>query len=156
VNAQAHLLHLTDITFRPRRRTPGSQVTSLRHPAAEVRLPAWVFDAPWSEAVNRMAQLLTPERPDERIEQSAFETAVSFMTQHLGRHTATPAVVPIDGGGVQLEWHRGGVDLEVACFPDHSVETWVEDLTTGDERVISTTIGEEQPGLKSVVSKLES
>lgn len=35
-----------------------------------------------------------------------------------------PAVVPTADGGVQLEWHRDGTDVEVYVEPDGAVSFW--------------------------------
>lgn len=35
-----------------------------------------------------------------------------------------PAVVPCSDGGIQLEWHTAGYDIEVAFTPDGAIEFW--------------------------------
>jgi hypothetical protein len=35
-----------------------------------------------------------------------------------------PAVVPCSDGGIQLEWHTGGLDIEVAFGTDGTIEFW--------------------------------
>ena len=46
---------------------------------------------------------------------------------------AGPALVPTVRGGLQLEWHRQGVDIEVEVDPNGSVSWWAEDRRTGEE-----------------------
>lgn len=37
-------------------------------------------------------------------------------------HTPAPSVVPTSRGGVQFEWHIGGVDVEIEIHPDGTIE----------------------------------
>jgi hypothetical protein len=65
---------------------------------------------------------------------SAFETALAILQDDM----PPPAVVPTSGGGVQLEWHTRGIDLEIEfCSPSRILAS-CEDQRTGeawDERV---------------------
>jgi hypothetical protein len=48
-------------------------------------------------------------------------------------HTPRPNVVPTVRGGVQLEWHTGGIDLELEfSSPDH-VHTYYEEGESSEE-----------------------
>ena len=42
--------------------------------------------------------------------------------------TPLPDVVPTAGGGLQLEWHEHGVDLEINVKEPNRCEYWFEDL----------------------------
>jgi len=42
-----------------------------------------------------------------------------------------PSVVPTSNGGVQLEWHGGGIDIEVACLPSGAARLSADDSRTG-------------------------
>jgi hypothetical protein len=42
------------------------------------------------------------------------------------RDLAQPAIVPLRDGGIQLEWHRGGIDLEIA-FSDEDPGVYLVD-----------------------------
>jgi hypothetical protein len=44
--------------------------------------------------------------------------------------TTAPAVVPCSDGGVQLEWHTQGVDIEIACGADGTIEWWAVESGT--------------------------
>lgn len=44
-----------------------------------------------------------------------------------------PAIVPTNDGGIQLEWHQSGVDVEVYISPTGGVSGWTRDGTTEAE-----------------------
>jgi hypothetical protein len=60
----------------------------------------------------------------------AAVAAVRFLLNAAYPEIAAPAVVPLPDGGVQLEWHRGGLDIEIA-FSEAEPGIYVEDHTTG-------------------------
>jgi hypothetical protein len=45
-----------------------------------------------------------------------------------------PTIIPTQDGGIQFEWHTGGVDLEVELLPNGAVDLWYEDAVAGAER----------------------
>lgn len=52
--------------------------------------------------------------------------ALNFLLRVMGPNTPLPAVVPLSDGGIQLEWHRRGLDVE-AIFgpvPDRGLHVW--------------------------------
>lgn len=67
----------------------------------------------------------------EAIRASAIADVATFLINHAYNDLGAPAVVPMSDGGVQLEWHRGGLDFEIA-FSEQEPGVFVEDLTTGD------------------------
>ena len=69
----------------------------------------------------------------EPVSYAAFEQTVEFLTTYLVEGIAGPALVPTVRGGVQLEWHRRGVDIEVEISPDGSVSWCADNRRTGDE-----------------------
>lgn len=40
--------------------------------------------------------------------------AVRFLLAHAFPQISPPAIVPTSDGGIQLEWHRSGLDIEIA------------------------------------------
>jgi hypothetical protein len=52
------------------------------------------------------------------IEPKAVHDAMNFINGLLGPTSPAPRVVPLSSGGLQLEWHRQGVDLEVVFDRD--------------------------------------
>ncbi len=71
----------------------------------------------------------------EPLSARAAERCITWVFGALPDELAAPSVVPMRDGGVQLEWHRGGVDFEIAIPPsgplgyllgtaDGAVEEW--------------------------------
>jgi hypothetical protein len=76
-------------------------------------LPAW-FDP----LVQGFVDLLTlPPNWDSyqagTIDSQIVHDAMNFINGVLGTTSPAPRVVPLSSGGLQLEWHRKGIDLEV-------------------------------------------
>jgi len=76
-------------------------------------LPAW-FDA----LMQGFVDLLTLSTNWDSYGAGAIDSklvhgAVNFINGLLGPATPAPRVVPLSSGGLQLEWHRQGIDLEV-------------------------------------------
>ena len=61
----------------------------------------------------------------------SIESALGFLASVLSPDSTPPAVVPLADGGVQLEWHRAGLEVEVAFAPDEEAEMYVADHETG-------------------------
>jgi hypothetical protein len=68
-----------------------------------------------------------------RIERSSVERALRLLAGILESQTAAPAVVPTIPGGVQAEWHMGGLNIEIEFRPGHEAYVSVEDLRNGSE-----------------------
>lgn len=47
------------------------------------------------------------------------------------RWTPCPHVVPMSSGGVQLEWHEKGIDLEIEVVAPNEIVVSFEDVSTG-------------------------
>ncbi len=48
------------------------------------------------------------------IEQPAINAACEFLVEHFDEVSRKAAsVVPTSGGGIQVEWHQNGADLEI-------------------------------------------
>lgn len=52
--------------------------------------------------------------------------AQSILNEVMSASTPPPSLVPISGGGLQLEWHTGGYDIELAVFAPNEAELCVE------------------------------
>jgi hypothetical protein len=63
----------------------------------------------------------------------SVDRALAFLFAFLEPSSPTPSVVPLSDGGVQVEWHRGGLDIEVTFSPREAPELYVRDLETGNE-----------------------
>jgi hypothetical protein len=54
----------------------------------------------------------------------AFERALQVLSDTMSDDSVAPHFVPVGDGGIQLEWHCAGVDLEVYIEPDGRVSAW--------------------------------
>lgn len=63
------------------------------------------------------------------VSASTATKAVAFLVDNAFAELSKPSVVPLNDGGIQLEWHRGGVDLEIS-FSDHESGVYLEDVGT--------------------------
>jgi hypothetical protein len=52
------------------------------------------------------------------------------MQYRMPTDAAAPTLVPTNGGGIQLEWHQNGVDLEVRFEPRSSATVCIFDQDT--------------------------
>jgi hypothetical protein len=76
------------------------------------------------------------------IDATVAVQAVRFVLDHAYPSVPQPAIVPSADGGIQIEWHRGGIDLEVS-ISDHESTVYVEDHETGTS--------EERPAAEATV-----
>ena len=72
--------------------------------------------------VRRLAQLCSlPEDWDTygaaAVEEKVVHAAIGVLVRAINIGMPQPSVVPTVHGGVQLEWHFGGYDLEIAFEP---------------------------------------
>jgi hypothetical protein len=65
---------------------------------------------------------------------SAVRRTLNLLPLLLPEGAPEPAVVPTRDGGIQLEWHRRGIDLEVKVPPTGPVSYFIADAGTGEER----------------------
>jgi len=63
----------------------------------------------------------------------AAEASLDVLVMVVSHGSPAPSVVPLSTGGLQLEWHTQGVDLEVAVEHDGTLEVLYEDSQTGEE-----------------------
>jgi hypothetical protein len=59
--------------------------------------------------------------------------ALTFLAHHLDATSPAPAVVPLPDGGIQLEWHRAGVDVELTFDAGGAVDLYFADLAADEE-----------------------
>jgi hypothetical protein len=67
------------------------------------------------------------------VDPEAVCHTVYLMSEIMRPDTPLPSVVPTNIGGIQLEWHVNGVDLEIEIVSRHRVAVWSRDLRTEEE-----------------------
>lgn len=78
------------------------------------------------------------------ISAAVLQRTLGFLLEYVASGVDHPALVPTVRGGLQLEWHDNGVDVEVEITPDGSVSFFAEDGTTGETDDVSLTGNEDR------------
>src|SRR5438552_408831 len=63
------------------------------------------------------------------VRPSAIRTAKHLLAKVIRSNTPQPAIVPTIPGGVQLEWHTHGIDLEIEIVPPCRVHVFYENAS---------------------------
>jgi hypothetical protein len=81
-----------------------------------------------ADVVMEFNRLMRPPRQkhDLRPTPAAAIGGVSLLAKTMGEETVPPTLVPRFGGGIQMEWHMNGVDLEISVEADGSASVWCE------------------------------
>jgi hypothetical protein len=106
-----------------------------------VEMPPW-----FPPVIDRIKELSSlPPNWDEHgasaIEAEHLAKALVFLAEVMRPKTPTPALVPIGNGGVQVEWHRAGLDVEVPFSKDDQPDLYCYDMESGEEWEGPATIG---------------
>ena len=95
---------------------------------------------PWAApTLQRMGELLELA-PDwdtygaYPISPNHINTALDLLVAVMRDDTPAPTVVPTNRGGVQLEWHTRGIDLEVETLAPHRFLVAFEEAAANQER----------------------
>lgn len=119
----------------------GFTQAATQQPAAlRLTVPSHVTRSTWFRPVlDRLREVVAlPDGWDtyrsERVAIEAAEDMIGFLTRDLGAaDVAPPWIVPLADGGLQIEWHRGGLDVEVTFPREDPPEMYVRDLESGEE-----------------------
>lgn len=95
--------------------------------------PVWL-----RPALDRFSEILQlPENWNSygarRIELTSVAYALGVLSETMLVATPAPSIVPTSPGGVQLEWHMRGIDLEVEVSPAGRVTAAWEDAVDRSE-----------------------
>ena len=93
--------------------------TNWLYPALDAVLHLGQLDSNWDSYGGR------------HIQPFAAIGALKFLDLLFPGDGPTPAFVPMSCGGVQLEWHRADLDLEVEFAASGRASALLADLTTG-------------------------
>lgn len=104
---------------------------------AQVEPPVWLPDL--LVDISKLGEL--EENWDSygarRIDRRCIEAAVSVLRAILDVATPRPSVVPTSSGGIQFEWHRGGIDLEIEIESPSRMNVFFEDEQVGVQRELT-------------------
>ena len=89
---------------------------------------------PTLEAFERLLQLDADDEWHPRPDVEFVAEALTFFSSALPRDAAPPSVAPLNDGGLQVEWHRGGLDVEVIFSADDDERgVYIRDREHGEE-----------------------
>ena len=95
---------------------------------------------------NAMARILRPRGSIgfgiSAADLVATKSLLMVLARVLEPNTPPPAVVPTWNYGVQVEWHRNGVDLEIEADPSGNVEFFFKRGEFEDESSVQGRIPE--------------
>lgn len=95
--------------------------------------PPWA--APTAQEFSELLRL--PQGWDSygahAIDPRHVEAAGKVLDLLMQDNTPIPSVVPTNRGGVQLEWHRSGIDIEVETLSPQRFLVSYEDATLSEE-----------------------
>ncbi|MDP3910679.1 MAG: hypothetical protein Q8Q14_09835 [Gemmatimonadales bacterium] len=101
--------------------------------AADAEEPAWLM--PSLEALHEIGFL--PENwnsyGSRAVSIHALAATIRLLGALMNEAMPLPAFVPTRRGGVQIEWHIKGIDLEIEVTPAERIHASFEDLETGRE-----------------------
>ncbi len=91
--------------------------------------PNWL-----SASVEDLNQLLMLEDywdsyDAQKLDPKSAVFALELLTAVMTNDTPGPSIVPTPPGGIQLEWHRSGIDLEIEIHTEGCYSVFFEDET---------------------------
>jgi len=87
-----------------------------------------------------------------RVNPKAIENILTLLLEILDSDSAPPVVVPTTRGGVQIEWHQNGIDLEIEAFNSSELEYYF----SGPEGELEGTIKGDSTTLKQFKDYLKA
>ena len=85
-------------------------------------LPDTKWFTPTRDALTALLQDSDIGIPNSRPTQTSVRETLAILAKILDSRAPPPSVVPTWDRGVQVEWHRNGVDLEIEISPDGNAE----------------------------------
>lgn len=140
----------TDLRVRARSTTTGRTamlsappkvLQEMRFPFADGELVLVVERDPpdWLESTAHALVALLDLAPGwdsysaRPVARTHVNAALRILLLAMRHDSPAPTVVPTNRGGVQLEWHMGGIDLEIETLSTQRLLVSFEDATTGTE-----------------------
>lgn len=113
--------------------SPSIRVKNTRQPGLDdqPKEPNWLLPV-----ISRLEEIvnLSPGWAGDDSSIPTPESVVIYLNGLLSfmpYHAHPPFVLPLYNGGIQLEWHCGGWDIDVEFEPGRIAEYWGENHTTG-------------------------
>ncbi len=113
---------------------------------------AWAAKEPrWKARVDQRLAELSKLRRDwdgygaDPITSTVLNFAGAVLESVMTTHSPAPSIVPTHGGGLQLEWHVGGIDVELMIYRPFEAELNVnfgDDRAQIEDRPLSTDFSE--------------
>ena len=99
-----------------------------------------LFEDPiWLPSVQSQLEILTalPQGWDAMgsppVRADIGEFAINYLLPKIMNDiTPAPSLVPVSGGGLQIEWHQNGMDIELFISGRFETEFYFSDLETGE------------------------
>lgn len=97
--------------------------------------PDWL-----SNTINKLEYIFNlPENWDSyganQIVETSALVSINLIFQLLTKNIPEPSVVPINNGGIQIEWHMRNIDLEIEVQPTSIVSVYMDDLNNEFEPI---------------------
>lgn len=85
------------------------------------------------------------------LHRDALQAALSVLAKVMSFHSKDPQIVLTNEGGLQLEWHAAGIDLEIEVRRDGSAEVIIEDPANGVD--VDGSLGEHFDAVRALLSR---
>jgi len=111
--------------------------TSVDFPQPVVEGSRWLESDLWQYSVRRnIAELLDLSDNWDSYGAAAIRpeyaaSAIRLLQSIMDSETLAPSVVPTNLGGIQIEWHASGIDLEIEVESTSRIGVWYEDNRIG-------------------------
>jgi hypothetical protein len=90
------------------------------------------------------------------LRRDAGHFALEILQSVMRPRTPPPQVVPSAAGGVQLEWHEKGIDLELHIAAPYQWELWFRDLQDPTSQPLSLELSDDFSELKRPIHLLST
>jgi hypothetical protein len=122
---------LSDRSVDLRSATWSTQAADVAQEYSRTTIPPWITSV--VESVQALRRL--PENWDSYgarpLATKSIENLMYLLWQGIQLDVTAPSVVPTVRGGIQLEWHQQGIDLEIEIPPSGRLLVSYEDIETG-------------------------
>ena len=89
-----------------------------------------------------------------QIKRDAGHFALEILQAVMRSRTPPPQIVPSPAGGVQLEWHEKGIDLELHVTAPYQWELWFCDLKEPNAEPLSLELTDDFSALRRPIELL--